>query len=167
MLLIIKKMKELDFGQLMAVYEEGNRENGREFWPDLPEGQQLLRTELDFYQYLRESFFQTEGAFYAVWTENGKYVSALRLEPYQDGLLLEALETARAHRRKGYAMSLIRAVQEQLEDMRIYAHVHKKNTASLSTHERCGFRRILEHAVYIDGSVRTNTCTYCYEKTAR
>ena len=155
MLVVIHSMRELNFGQLMAVYEESNRKNGKEFWPEQPEGQQILRAEQDFYQYLRESFFQTEGAFYAVWTEKGYYVSALRLEPYQDGLLLEALET------------LIRAVQELPEIEKIYAHVHKKNTASLKTHKNCGFRRILEHAVYIDGSVRTNSCTLCYEKMAR
>ena len=167
MLVVIHSMRELNFGQLMAVYEESNRKNGKEFWPEQPEGQRILRAEQDFYQYLRESFFQTEGAFYAVWTEKGYYVSALRLEPYQDGLLLEALETAPEYRCKGYASTLIRAVQELPEIEKIYAHVHKKNTASLRTHKNCGFRRILEHAVYIDGSVRTNSCTLCYEKMAR
>ena len=167
MLILIKAMKELNFGQLMAVYAQSNRENGQEFWPELPQGQQLLRAEQDFYQYLRESFFVTEGAYCAVWAEKGKYVSALRLEPYQDGLLLEALETAPDHRRKGYAAALIRAVQELPEVEKIYAHVYKKNTPSLRTHERCEFRRVLEHAVYIDGSVRTNSCTLCYEKMAR
>ena len=167
MLILIRTMKELNFGQLMAVYEQSNRENGREFWPELPEGQQMLGAEQDFYQYLRESFFATEGAFYAIWAEKGNYVSALRLEPYQDGLLLEALETAPNHRRKGYAAALIRAVLELPEISKVYAHVHKKNTASLCTHESCGFRRMLDHAVYIDGSVRTNSCTLCYEKMAR
>ena len=165
MLVVIQSMRELNFGQLMSVYEEGNRENGQEFWPELPEGVRILHAEQDFYRYLRESFFRTDGAFYCVWEENSSYVSALRLEPYQDGLLLEALETAPDHRRKGYAAALIREVLTQFGDRKIYAHVHKKNTASLRTHESCGFRRILEHAVYIDGSVKSNSCTYCYEKT--
>lgn len=167
MLTIIKTMKDLDFRQLMSVYEEGNRENGAEFYPDLSEGQQILRAEQDFYQYLRECFFKTQGAFYALWLEGEKYISALRLEPYQDGFLLEALETAPDHRRKGYAGKLIQAVQSLPEIGKIYSHVHKKNTASLKTHESCGFRRILDHAVYIDGSVQTNSSTYCYEKMAR
>ena len=167
MLVVMKSMRELKFSQLMGVYEESNRENGEEFYPELPEGQQLLRAEQDFHQDLRECFFRTEGAMYAVWTEQGDYVSALRLEPYQDGLLLEALETAPNHRRKGYAAALIRAVLELPEISKVYAHVHKKNIASLRTHESCGFRRVLEHAVYIDGSVRTNSCTYCYENSAR
>ena len=167
MLTYVKRMKDLNFGQLMSVYEESNRENGQEFWPDLPEGQQLLQAEQEFYQYLQACFFKTEGAFYALWSENGKYVSGLRLEPYQDGLLLEALETAPEARRNGYAKMLIRAVQDLPEIRKIYSHVHKKNTASIKTHESCGFRRILDYAVYIDGSVRGNSYTYCYEKMAR
>ena len=167
MLVVIHSMRELNFGQLMAVYEESNRKNGKEFWPEQPEGQQILRAEQDFYQYLWESFFHAKGSFYAIWSEKGQYVSALRLEPYQDGLLLEALETAPEYRCKGYASTLIRAVQELPEIEKIYAHVHKKNTPSLHTHESCGFQRVLEHAVYIDGSVRTNSSTLCYEKMAR
>ena len=167
MLTIVKSMRELNFGQLMAVYEEGNLENGREFWPEQSEGQQILQAEQAFYQYLRESFFRTEGAFYAIWSEKGGYVSALRLEPYQDGLLLEALETAPAHRRKGYAAALINATLQELGNEKVYAHVHKKNIPSLRTHESCGFRKVLDHAVNIDGSVSRKAYTLCYEKTAR
>ena len=43
MLRITRSMGQLPFGQLMEVYAEGNLENGREFWPDLSEGQQLLQ----------------------------------------------------------------------------------------------------------------------------
>ena len=93
MLKLATRMRELNFYALMDVYREGNEENGAAAYPRADEAEQLLLAEQDFYQYLRESFFQTEGAFYAVWTEKGYYVSALRLEPYQDGLLLEALET--------------------------------------------------------------------------
>ena len=74
MLYLADKLHKLDFGKLMAVYEEGNRENGAYFWPELSEGQQLLRAEEDFYQYLQEVFFPVEGAVYAVWQENGAYM---------------------------------------------------------------------------------------------
>ena len=161
MLVIAKSLGALNFGQLMEVYGQSNQENGAEFWPDLPEGQRALQAEQGFYQYLRECFFLTEGAFYAIWCADGKYVSALRLEPYQDGLLLEALETAPDHRRKGYATALIIAVMETVGDRKVYSHVSKRNVASLKTHAKCGFHRILEHAVYADGSVLTNSCTLC------
>lgn len=158
---IARMLRELDFRQLMDVYEEGNLENAAELWPGEPEGQLLLMAEQSFHQYLRECFFPTEGASYFVWVENGDYVSALRLEPYQDGLLLEALETKPGERRKGYAEALVKAVLTEVGETKIYSHVGKRNTASLKTHEKCGFRRILEHAVYADGSVMTNHCTLC------
>ena len=161
MLHLATKLQELNFSQLMEVYEEGNRENGEIFYPDLPEGQQMLRAEQSFYQYLREGFFPVDGAVYAMWMENGVYVSALRLEPYEDGLLLEALETAPTQRRKGYAEKLIRAVQKQFPQ-KIYSHVSRKNAASLMVHQKCGFRQVLDYAKYIDGSVVRTAVTLCY-----
>ena len=163
MLYMIHTMKELDFGKLMAVYEEGNRENGGENYPDEPESRQLMLAEQDFHQYLREVFFRTPGAVYAVWTEAGEYRAALRLEPYRDGLLLAALETAPRHRRKGYARDLILAVQENFRGRRLYSHVHKKNVPSLAVHKICGFQRISEQAAYLDGSVNARCCTLCYQ----
>lgn len=160
---MIRTMKELDFAALMEVYVEGNQENGAENYPDEPESRQMFLAEQDFYQYLRECFFRTEGAFYAVWLHGGKYVSALRMEPYRDGLLLAALETAPLYRRQGFAAELIRESLCAAGKYKIYSHVHKGNAASLRTHEKCGFRRILEHAVYADGSVLQSSCTLCYE----
>jgi RimJ/RimL family protein N-acetyltransferase len=159
MLLVVKRLKDLDFRGLMELYAEGNRENGEEQYPQFSAGQQLLRAEADFYSYLQDVFFRTPNAVYMIWIENGKYCSALRLEPYQDGLLLEALETHPEHRRQGYAAELIRAVFANLGTGKIYSHVHKKNVASLRTHVKCGFARILEHAIYADGSVLHNSCT--------
>ena len=162
MLRLAKKYSELDFAQLMEVYGEGNRENGAELYPRLSEYEQLLRAEQDFSAYLREDFFKAEGAYYAVWVENGQYLSALRLEPFGEGMLLEALETRPDRRRKGYATKLLLAVLE-LETRKIYSHVSKKNVPSLRTHEKCGFRKILDHSVYIDGSVSTNAVTLSKE----
>ena len=163
MLILAQSIRDLSFSKLMGVYIEGNLENAEEFYPDLPEGQKLMQAEQDFYQYLNEVFFRTSGAVYAIWEEQGSYVSALRLEPYRDGRLLEALETAPTSRRQGYGEKLIRAVQKQFSNQRIYSHVGKKNAASLRVHEKCGFRRISEYAVYIDGSVNRRACTLCWE----
>ena len=163
MLKLATSLRDLSFGNLMEVYAEGNLENGKDRWPELPEDRQLLLAEQDFYDYLREIFFRTKGAVYAVWVLEGKYVSALRLEPYKDGLLLEALETAPGARRKGYAEELLRAVQHRTGGTKIYSHVHKNNIPSLDIHKKCGFRRIKEYAVYIDGSVNSRCCTLCHE----
>lgn len=152
MLFIARSMKELNFSQLMAVYAESNGQK--------EEG--MLAAEQDFYQYLRESFFKTPGAYYAVWLSEGKYVSAFRMEPYKDGVLLEGLETVPNQRRKGFAQMLMCAVLPR--EKKVYSHVSKRNIPSLKVHEKCGFRRISEQAVYIDGSVDGKCCTLCFEK---
>lgn len=152
MLLLARSLRELQFSQLMEVYIEGNLEKAED-------GLSLLEAEQAFYQYLREDFFTARGAVYYIWAEQGRYVSALRLEPYKDGLLLEGLETAPEQRRKGYAGALIRGMLAVEQTRPIYSHVHKNNTASLAVHEGCGFRRVAEYAAYIDGSVNDRACT--------
>lgn len=163
MLQIAHKMKELSFGALMEIYRESNEENAEDFWPHEPPECRMALAEQDFYDYLSRTFFAVPGAFCALWEEGGCYVSALRMEPYQDGFLLEALETAPDQRRKGYARELIRAVLKTMDHGKIYSHVSKRNVASLRTHETCGFRKILDHAVYADGSVLTGSVTMMIE----
>ena len=150
-----RSLKDLRFASLMEVYIEGNLEKAEE-------GISLLDAEQDFYQYLQQVFFAQQGAVYCIWQERGNYVSALRLEPYKDGLLLEALETAPDQRRKGYACGLMDATISWLKEQGggiLYSHVGKKNTASLGVHEKLGFERISEMAVYADGSVDGRCCT--------
>lgn len=164
MLTIANSLRQLNWAQLMALYEEGNRENGEDLYPDLPIGQQLLRAEQDFYAYLADCFFQQTGAAYYIWSESGRYVCALRLEPYQDGLLLEALETHPEYRGRGYAKKLIRAALETVAGERVYVHISRRNAPSIAVHTACGFRKILDHAVYADGSVLHSSDTYLYKK---
>ena len=164
MLLMFDQLRQLDFAQLMAVYAESNRENGAEFYPNLPEGQQLLEAEQDFYNYLRTGFFTEAGDRYCIWQENGIYVSALRLQRYQDGLLLEALETRPHHRKQGYGKKLIMAALETAECDKIYVHISRRNHASIAAHLSCGFCKLLDYGVYADGSVNHYTDTYLYEK---
>lgn len=165
MLTLATSLCQIRLNELMEVYADSNREKATD-WPNLPPLFALELSEQDHRQYLREVFFRTPGVILAVWEENGQYVSALRLEPYKDGLLLEGLETAPLHRKKGYAGSLIHAVQENLGrqgPVKLYSHVSKRNTASFKTHEVCGFRQILDYAVYINGSVDYRSVTLLYE----
>lgn len=163
MLKIAKSMKELSFHKLMEIYIEDNLEKAAEEWPNEPEGVGLEFAEQDFFQYLKQVFFTEPGAVYAIWEVEGAYVSALRMERYKDGLLMEALGTAPAERRKGYAAALVQAVQNRVGKTKLYSHVHKSNLPSLKLHEACGFQRIQEYAVYIDGSFNHHCCTLCYE----
>lgn len=158
MLLIAKRLEELDFSALMDVYIEGNQEKAEEYGDG-----GLLRAEREFYDYLREDFFRQRDAFYAVWQVAGQYVSALRLEHYKDGWLVEALETAPADRKKGYAKALMTAVLDMMGDAVVYSHVSRQNEASLKTHYACGFRKHLDHVVYLDGSVSNRGLTLRYQ----
>lgn len=163
MLLLLKRLNDIHFSSLMAVYEEGNRENGDDLYPQETPERRLALAEADFHDYLRQVFFPTPGAVYALWEADGKYLSALRLEPYRDGFLIAGLETAPEQRKKGYASQLLAAVQAHYSGEKLYSHVAKGNIASLATHRKCGFRRIAEYAVYIDGSANNRCCTLLYE----
>ena len=164
MLIIAEKLRDLSFGKLMEVYGEANLENGQHRWPDEPEARQVALAEEDFYNYLQQVFFKTDDARYLIWEERGRYISALRLEAYRDGLLLAALETHPQMRRYGFAEKLVKAALEYVGDMTVYSHVSKQNAASLRTHEKCGFEKLLDYAVYADGSVNDRCCTLRYCK---
>lgn len=164
MLIVAGKMRDIAFFKLMETYQEGNLENGQERWPDEPAGRQLALAETDFYNFLQQVFFKTDGAVYLIWEEKGTYISALRLEPYRDGLLLAALETHPQMRKQGFAEKLVKAALEYVGETVVYSHVSRNNTASLRTHEKCGFEKALDYAVYADGSVNNRCFTLRYRK---
>ena len=150
----------LDFPMLMTVYGESNRENVLDGCaPD------LATVEADFRFYLEHDFFTCPGAEYALWTTEDGYVSALRLRPWEDGLLLEGLETAPAFRRCGYAARLIRGVCAD-HALPLYAHVDKENISSLASFAACGFTRLLEYARYSpDTEALDHMCTLAFRHT--
>ena len=166
MLELISSYRQLDIAQLMEVYLEGNLKRGEMVYSYLDTNKQRYRAEDDFLSYLQEDFFRQKGAKYAVWNVDGCYMAALRLEPYQDGLLLEALETAPTSRRKRYAFNLMTSVLDLLQttDCKfLYSHIHKTNIASLNLHQKCGFRIVADYASYIDGTITHNSCTLRYD----
>lgn len=163
MLKLINHMNELNFHAIIDLYSNNN-----EIFHDQLSGCDKSRfdAEQDFYQYLRDAFFSVKDAFYAVWCVENQYVSAVRAEPYRDGMLLEALETAPQYRRKGYATKLLSAVIPAVRETgyaKLYAHVSKQNLASLSVHEKCGFSKLSNSAVLIDGSVMNSYLTLLYD----
>lgn len=166
MLIIAQTLAELDFPQLMNIYIEANREHGEDLWPEKSIEEQISLSEQDFLAFLQNQFFTKSDALYMIWVEQGKYISALRLEPFRDGLLLEALETLPEERRKGYACKLITAMQKWssgLDIAGIYAHVSKQNLPSLKTHIRCGFEIFMDHSVYNDGTHNDRAYTMRYQ----
>lgn len=142
MLIIAKSMRDLHLDGLSQVYDYDRDKT------------------MEFEAYLRQVFFQTKGAVYCIWQKDGRYVSALRLEPFEDGWILAGLETAPQERRKGYATELIRHTVQWLGNGKVYAHIYHRNKASIAVHQRCGFRQIAPHARFLDGSVSAAAGTY-------
>lgn len=161
MLVQVNTFEQLDFPRLMEVYIEGNRENAEYFYGNEAPERALRLAELDAREYLREDFFRKPGARYYIWQEAGEYTSALRLECFGDGLLLEALETRPDFRRRGYGRKLMVAVLAQLpEGTHVYSHVAKWNTPSLAIHNACGFSQHLDYSVESDGTISNDHVTF-------
>ena len=144
MLIIARNVSDLKVFTLAEVYDMYTLEEGQ-----------------DFYGFLREDFFP-EGIC-CVWEEKGCYMAALRLQRWQDGYLLEGLQTHRDHRGRGYAPKLVCAALEALKMEKVYSHISRDNAPSISVHTACGFRKILDYATYLDGSVHPDSDTYLYE----
>lgn len=119
-----------------------------------------LEREQDFLDDLH-AFFSCGVAQLYVWQQGEDYYSALRLEPYRDGFLISCLETAPDQRRAGYGGLLLSSVVKKAGKP-VYVHIEKRNRASISLHTKCGFVKISDHAVYVDGSVYQSSCTMRY-----
>lgn len=151
MLKIIRSYLKIDTVQLKSVYEESCRKQGNVVYGHHHPTQQIFLAEQEMVEGVK-CFFRDRDAFYAVWILNERYVSALRMEPYRDGYLLEGLETHPDMRKRGYATRLVHEVCDQIS-VPVYSHVDKNNAPSLAVHRACGFQIIKDFAVYIDGSV--------------
>lgn len=146
---VIRSFREMDFDKLAGVY-------------DLETAESFDKAR-DLYDYLREIFFRTEGAVYFILEQGNEYLSALRAEPFGDGYLIEALQTKLMFRNMGLANRLLRSVihsDEIPKGLPLYAHIHKKNHASIAVHKACGFHEYLDYASFIDGTVSSKSSTW-------
>ena len=156
MLKLINAMSELDAEQLLSVCRQTITNQQTDAVANV-----ALQAERDFLSYLREIFFRI-----CAWVIDGHYVSAVRFEPYRDGILLESLETKPSERRKGYAQALVSqslAVLKQTGYRTVYSHIAKGNEPSIALHGKCGFKECSDTATLIDGTVSSRYCTMAYE----
>lgn len=159
MLKIARSMSQLPFSQIKTVYEQSIIEAARREYPEADDG--LLQAEMDLYDYLRNVFFKTPGAYICQWEDAGRIVSVLRLEPYRDGLLVTGLETAPSFRGKGFASRLLlESVAQVGDNTPVYAHIRRANKASAAAHRKCGFEILANYSAFLDGSTSTSYDTY-------
>ena len=119
--------------------------------------------------YLQYDFFCRPRAVVCLWLEAEEAVSALRLDPWKDGLLLAGLETAPAYRRRGYAQALLLAVCSYLTEQGsavLYSHIDHRNIPSIRVHEKSGFRKISDTARLLDGTVTAQMGTYRWDESS-
>lgn len=143
MLIEISGWDSVNERKLMDIYHEGNIENTDFFYPDIADKNDALhRVEHDFLKYIRNQFLDGRNR-YMVLEHNGLWVSALRLYWIKDRFYyIEALETHPDYRKMGYASRLLSCVLNMLKKQGSFTVcdcVGKKNTASISTHLKCGF----------------------------
>lgn len=162
MLRLYSSPKGFPFSALPAVYRDSLRASGAFQYPEKPAAQQEALAESDFLSYIRLDFFPRQGSLYALWELGGKPVSAARIEPYRDGVLLSGLETAPDFRGRGCASCLLEHLLEVIGRQgipRVYSHVRKDNFPSLAVHKKCGFAVYKTTAVYLDGSADSRSYT--------
>ena len=166
MLQIIHNIQQISYSALMLVCRESIIHSGKQNYPGFSEAEQLIQAENDLYDYLTTMFQTDSKAICAVWVAEGSYKAILRLEEYRDGLLLNSLETAPEARRKGYGSLLVQNTLLQFPNINIYCHIHRNNKASIALHEKCGFCKIADSSLLLDGSFVRNYYTYCYHSHA-
>lgn len=159
MIIIADSIKKIDFSQLAILcvdeVEQIRKERFRSF--EETKGYDLASEE--FYFYLCSSFFPV-GGLYFVYEENGRYISSVRFDPYEDGYLLNALCTASDVRRKGHGTRLVEFAFMNLYHSNIYSHVSERNVISRKFHEKLEFSVLHNYARMLDGSVRNDHLTY-------
>lgn len=143
MLKIVRNFRDLDYTQLLAVYDEQLAQKPS------------FEAQSDFYEDI-SLFLAQECNICCVWVSQGRYTACVRVEPYCDGCLMTCLETAPQSRRQGFAYSLITSVTERLADQgvpSVYAHILKNNFPSLQLHRKAGFSVQAEYGRLVDGTV--------------
>jgi ribosomal protein S18 acetylase RimI-like enzyme len=148
----------------MEVYRQTNQKNAAEEYAYMETEQGILEAEQDHYAFLSE-FFRLPQTFLALWVSEGVYKAALRVEPYADGVLIEGVETAPDSRGKGFGTLVLKNTLNYLVANgadKVYSHIAKDNLASINLHEACGFRKLTDYAIFVDGSVDQRSFTYVY-----
>ena len=162
MLTYISEMKSLPFFEICQVYQQSIEHSAQALSGARSEG--LWQEEQELYQELRDLFEKRNGVL-ALWRTEQGIQAALRLEKYNEGLLLQSLETRPENRRKGFALSLVSAVlADQPRNTILYSHIKKDNIASMQLHLRCGFQAHSDMARLLDGTVTNQFITLKYVK---
>ena len=146
MLLVFTRLNDMNLAALAELYM-------LEDW----------RRQDDFFDGLREGFFKSPEARYYVFSAEGVYLAALRMERTDRGLLISGLQVHSRYRRRGYGLALMRQVLSGLSEQRVFSHVSHDNQASKALHIKVGFCMISDTARLLDGTVTSRFGTYVFD----
>ena len=159
MILTIRSVEDLSFMKLTELYKDNIESNRIKHYSKMGEIGGRFQAENDLYYYIKDVFFKQSNGTYLIYQCEDKYVSGLRFERYEDGVLLNALMTSKEYRRKGFASLLLHHLIQNVQDP-IYSHIHCDNTASILLHKRFGFELLCDHSFLLDGSFSDEHFTY-------
>lgn len=159
MIIIADSVRKIEFHKLILLCADEIEQTRIRRYKKYSIQQGLFQAESDFYHYLKSSFFAV-GGLYFIYEHDDRYVSAVRLEPYERGVLLNSLITKLEMRRNGYAEKLLHYALAYFEKTIVYSHVHVHNKPSRALHEKMGFKLSLEYARLLDGSLCNDYLTY-------
>ena len=149
------------------IYGESNLENVKWDNPEVEDFSKLLFEYEKGYMDFVQSFLVNEKNRYYIFEINGQWVSALRMTKVEDFYYLEALETAKQYRKKGYGTEFLQELIRMLKKrgkVIIRSNVSKKNTASLALHRKCGFAIEEENGINcLTGEQRKSVYGMIYE----
>lgn len=148
------------------IYGESNLENVRWDNSEVEDFSKLLFEYEKGYMDFVQSFLDSEENRYYIWEINGQWVSALRMTKVEDFYYLEALETAKQCRKKGYGTEFLQELIRLLKRcgrVIIRSNVSKNNMASLALHRKCGFAIEEENGInYLTGEQRASVYGMVY-----
>ena len=152
----------MDFKMYKTLYRQRIEDLRLHNYRQLDYAEGVLASEENFWHDL-DTFLKLDDALVCVWSVDGKYISALRVERYKDGCLLTNLETDPDYRNNGYASLLITALKDYLTSNGckcLYTHIAKRNRLSLMVHQKLGFQSICDFATLVDDTVSSNYHTF-------
>ena len=153
MFVLIPSFYHADMGKIIDIYAQ-SQEKDR-----IGSVAKISDFLLDFYE-------ENCDAFCAMWQEGDVAASVLRIQSYEDGVLLTGVETRPEYRGKGFAAALVAetlAVLRQQGVHKVYSHVAQRNVPSQKLHKKCGFYKLQDTARLLDGTVTSQMDTLCIE----
>ncbi len=164
---LLYSMDGVNPAAFFEIFKESSTENAIAWYPELTASEALKKYEDGFLAYMQEIFRKEHGAL-ALLSQDGIYVSSLRLYPRDPNtFLMEALETKPDRRKQGFASEIIRRTISCLEEkhgrIELISYTGKRNIASQHAHLAAGMKQICDYWEDEQGEKDRTQVTFSYK----